>query len=96
MGALVAGYAATKHALAGLTKAYADDFAEYNIQINGIAPGYYVSEMTAIIYNNPKIKRVNKRAYTGSTLGKGTGSYGRNGVPRQCRFRLCQWTTISH
>ncbi|HFL5538350.1 TPA: SDR family oxidoreductase [Escherichia coli] len=54
------GYAATKHALAGLTKAYADDFAEYNIQINGIAPGYYVSEMTAIIYNNPKIKELIK------------------------------------
>ncbi|EOM1390980.1 SDR family oxidoreductase, partial [Escherichia coli] len=37
-----------------------DDFAEYNIQINGIAPGYYVSEMTAIIYNNPKIKELIK------------------------------------
>lgn len=57
------GYAATKHALAGLTKAYADDFAEYNIQINGIAPGYYVSEMTAIIYNNPKIKELIKGVY---------------------------------
>lgn len=33
-------YSATKHALAGFTKAYCDELGQYNIQVNGIAPGY--------------------------------------------------------
>lgn len=32
-------YAATKHGLAGFTKAYCDELAMHNIQDNGIAPG---------------------------------------------------------
>lgn len=39
-------YAASKHGLAGLTKAFADELAAYNIQVNGIAPGYYATELT--------------------------------------------------
>lgn len=39
-------YAASKHALAGFTKAYCDDLAQYNIQVNGIAPGYYATVTT--------------------------------------------------
>jgi NAD(P)-dependent dehydrogenase (short-subunit alcohol dehydrogenase family) len=36
-------YSATKHALAGFTKAYCDELGQYNIQVNGIAPGYYTT-----------------------------------------------------
>ncbi|HLR54496.1 MAG TPA: SDR family oxidoreductase [Pseudogracilibacillus sp.] len=39
-------YAATKHGLAGLTKAYCDELGEYNIQVNGIAPGYFATAVT--------------------------------------------------
>lgn len=34
-------YAASKHGIAGLTKAYCDELAQYNVQVNGIAPGYF-------------------------------------------------------
>ena len=50
-------YAATKHALAGLTKAYCEELGPYNIQVNGIAPGYYETDMTAIVRNTPKENR---------------------------------------
>jgi NAD(P)-dependent dehydrogenase (short-subunit alcohol dehydrogenase family) len=40
-------YAATKHGLAGFTKAYCDELAQYNIQVNAIAPGYYATDLTA-------------------------------------------------
>lgn len=40
-------YAATKHGIAGLTKAYCDELAMHNIQVNGIAPGYYATAITA-------------------------------------------------
>lgn len=47
-------YAATKHGIAGLTKAYCDELAPYNIQVNGIAPGYYATELTAATRDNPE------------------------------------------
>ena len=47
-------YAATKHALAGFTKAYADELGRYNIQVNGIAPGYYATELTTATRSDPE------------------------------------------
>jgi len=47
-------YSATKHALAGLTKAYCDELAQYNIQVNGIAPGYYATDITTETRKNPE------------------------------------------
>ena len=50
-------YAATKHGIAGLTKAYCDELAQYNIQVNGIAPGYYATELTAATRSNPETNK---------------------------------------
>ncbi|MCF6248308.1 MAG: SDR family oxidoreductase [Desulfobacula sp.] len=52
-GKMSPAYAATKHALAGLTKAYCDELGQYNIQVNGIAPGYYATPITTETRNNP-------------------------------------------
>jgi len=46
-------YAATKHGLAGFTKAYCDELAQHNIQVNGIAPGYYATEITTQTRSDP-------------------------------------------
>ena len=48
-------YAATKHGIAGLTKAYCDELAEHNIQVNGIAPGYYATDLTAATRSDPEL-----------------------------------------
>jgi NAD(P)-dependent dehydrogenase (short-subunit alcohol dehydrogenase family) len=50
-------YAATKHGLAGFTKAYCDELAEHNIQVNGIAPGYYATEITTQTRSDPDTDR---------------------------------------
>lgn len=42
-----AAYCATKHALVGLTKVLALDWAPYGIRVNDLAPGYIVTEMNA-------------------------------------------------
>jgi NAD(P)-dependent dehydrogenase (short-subunit alcohol dehydrogenase family) len=39
-------YAATKHGIVGFTKAYCDELAQYNIQVNAIAPGYFATKIT--------------------------------------------------
>ena len=46
-------YAATKHGIVGLTRAYCDELAQFGIQVNGIAPGYYATELTAATRSNP-------------------------------------------
>jgi NAD(P)-dependent dehydrogenase (short-subunit alcohol dehydrogenase family) len=40
-------YAATKHGIAGLTKAYADELGGHGIQVNAIAPGYFATPITS-------------------------------------------------
>ena len=50
-------YAATKHGLAGFTKAYCDELAKYNIQVNGIAPGYYATEITTATRSDPETNK---------------------------------------
>jgi NAD(P)-dependent dehydrogenase (short-subunit alcohol dehydrogenase family) len=56
-GQLSPAYAATKHGIAGLTKAYCDELARHNIQVNGIAPGYYATAITEATRSNPETNR---------------------------------------
>ena len=46
-------YAATKHGIAGLTKAYADELGPFGAQVNGIAPGYFSTELTKQTQSDP-------------------------------------------
>ncbi|MBW4079164.1 MAG: SDR family oxidoreductase [Acidobacteria bacterium] len=46
-------YAATKHGLVGFTKAYCDELAQYNVQVNAIAPGYYATAITTETRSDP-------------------------------------------
>lgn len=46
-------YAATKHAIAGFTKAYCDELARHNIQVNAIAPGYFATKITEQTRSDP-------------------------------------------
>jgi len=50
-------YASAKHGLAGLTRACCDELAGYNIQVNGIAPGYYATELTTMTRSNPETNK---------------------------------------
>ncbi|MGK9149277.1 SDR family oxidoreductase [Plantibacter flavus] len=47
-------YAATKHGIVGFTKAYCDELAQYNVQVNAIAPGYFATAITTATRANPE------------------------------------------
>ena len=53
-GKFVPSYTASKHGVAGLTKAFANELAEKNVQINAIAPGYIATANTAPIRADEK------------------------------------------
>jgi 2-dehydro-3-deoxy-D-gluconate 5-dehydrogenase len=52
-GLYVAAYAAAKHGVTGLTKSLANEWAEKGINVNAIAPGYFTTDLTAALQNDP-------------------------------------------
>ncbi|MGL1956866.1 MAG: SDR family oxidoreductase [Colwellia sp.] len=51
-GKNVPAYTASKHAIAGITKALANEWASYNIQVNAIAPGYFKTDNTQALQDD--------------------------------------------
>lgn len=51
-GINVPSYTASKHAIAGLTKALANEWALHNVQVNAIAPGYISTNNTEALRND--------------------------------------------
>jgi gluconate 5-dehydrogenase len=47
-------YTSAKAGLKMLTKAMCADWAQYNIQINAIGPGYFITEMTQVLADRPE------------------------------------------
>jgi gluconate 5-dehydrogenase len=52
-----AAYTAAKGGLKMLTKAMAVEWAKYNIQVNGIGPGYFLTEMTRPLAEDQEFNR---------------------------------------
>ena len=53
-GITVPAYTASKHAVAGLTKALANEWAASGIQVNAVAPGYFSTDNTQALRADPK------------------------------------------
>lgn len=68
-GILVPSYTASKSAVIGLTRALANEWAAYNINVNGIAPGYMVTDNTEQL-------RKNKERYESITSRIPAGRWG--------------------
>jgi len=49
-------YAASKGGVISLTKALAVEWARYNIQVNALAPGWFVTPMNAEAFADPRIR----------------------------------------
>lgn len=50
-------YAASKGGVKMLTKGMATEWGKYNIQVNAVGPGYFLSEMTQPLADNPEFDR---------------------------------------
>jgi 2-deoxy-D-gluconate 3-dehydrogenase len=48
-GINVIGYTASKHAVAGLARGLANEWAPHGVQVNAIAPGYIATNNTAVL-----------------------------------------------
>lgn len=52
-GIMIPAYAASKHGIAGITKALANEWAKERINVNAIAPGYIATENTEALREDP-------------------------------------------
>ena len=52
-GITVPAYTASKHGIVGITKALANEWAQHNIQVNAIAPGYFRTDNTQKLQDDP-------------------------------------------
>jgi gluconate 5-dehydrogenase len=62
-------YTAAKGGLKMLTKAMAVDWARYNIQVNAIGPGYFITELTQKLADDPEFDAWIKRRVPASRWG---------------------------
>jgi len=53
-GITVPAYTASKHAVAGLTKALANEWAKDGVQVNAVAPGYFRTDNTEALRQDAK------------------------------------------
>ena len=53
-GLNVVAYTAAKSAVAGITRALANEWGRHGVNVNAIAPGYFHTEATAAIQSNPE------------------------------------------
>lgn len=53
-GINVPGYAASKGAVASLLKAFANEWAQHGINVNGVAPGYIATDNTTQLREDPE------------------------------------------
>ncbi|HEX8694800.1 MAG TPA: 2-dehydro-3-deoxy-D-gluconate 5-dehydrogenase KduD [Longimicrobium sp.] len=56
-GITVPAYTASKHAVAGLTKALANEWARHGVQVNAVAPGYFATDNTERLRDDPERSR---------------------------------------
>lgn len=65
-GLKVPAYTASKHAVAGLTKSFANEWGSQGVNVNAIAPGYMATDNTAPIRENEE-----RNAYITSRIPQG-------------------------
>ena len=58
-------YSSSKHAMSGLIKSTAIELADHNILINGVAPGYVMTEMTKKNLNESELAAIKAQIPTG-------------------------------
>ncbi len=56
-GVNVPGYAASKSAIAGLTKALANEWTSLGVNVNALAPGYIATDNTQALQDDPDRSR---------------------------------------
>jgi NAD(P)-dependent dehydrogenase (short-subunit alcohol dehydrogenase family) len=64
------GYIASKHGVVGLTRQYALHYARRGVRVNAVAPGYIVTQMTAMLRQTPDLEQRVAKQHPMERLGR--------------------------
>ena len=84
----IAPYTAAKGGLKQLTRGMAIEWAEHNIQVNGIGPGYFLTKLNSDLSDGPEVRRLDQGTHPGGPLGTGRGVGRAGALPRLRRVEL--------
>ena len=90
-GINVASYTASKHGVAGLTKALANEWAPSGVNVNAIAPGYIATDNTRALRDDPVRSQAILERIPAGRWGRGDGHWLGCGVSRLASLGLCEW-----
>lgn len=85
----IAPYTASKGAVKMLTKGMAIDWGRYGINVNGLGPGYFKTQLTEALVSDEKFTNWLTSQNALRPLGRSIGARRRSCVPgvRCCHFR---------
>lgn len=66
----VSAYGASKGAIGSMTRALAVEWAQYNIQVNAIAPGFIRTDLNRALWEDPEIRSWAERRTPAGRLGE--------------------------
>jgi len=66
----VAAYATSKGSIGSMTRALAVEWAQYNVQVNAIAPGFILTDLNAKLWENPTMLNWAKERTPARRLGQ--------------------------
>ena len=84
----IAPYTASKGAVKMLTKGMATDWGRHGIRVNGLAPGYFRTELNAALVADADFSALAGRAHPARPLGRRRRAGRRRGLPRLGRREL--------
>ncbi|CAI4218242.1 unnamed protein product [Parascedosporium putredinis] len=93
-GLTVPAYAASKGAVAQLTKSFANEWTARGVTVNAIAPGYIATDMNEALLANPeRLRSINERIPAGrwGTLRTSRGPLCTSPAGRVLMFRATYW-----
>ena len=73
-----------------LTKGMAIDWGQHGIQVNGLGPGYFKTELTEALVEQRRVHALADRPHALAPLGRCRGPGRRGGVPGERRLQLRQ------
>ena len=87
----IAPYTATKGAVKMLTKGMATDWGRLGLQVNGIGPGYFRTELNKALVEDPVFSGWLATRTPDGAVGRCGGAGGCGDLPRVGRVELHQW-----
>ena len=87
----VLAYASSKSGVLGIIRGLANEWAQYGIRVNGIAPGVFPTDLNRKLIEGTHLRAVTEGAHAGGAVWEGGGVGGGGDLSDESVGQLYQW-----